>query len=271
MKCFVVEKNRPFPLDVELIGSVLRFRTGTAVPAQDDQGSSLENVVETRGTYAVTGISDAWRELDLEGLRAHRHFGDHACFMLYDAAGANSDKVHQSVFDAPFALFPATLTSKMTSWEYHATVVQVFPIISVLIPFADSPVSDWAITINVCHADLVKAGSGIEVSDRVERMTGEHFFPRVKFSQSAIDVAPGGLVSVCFELVGQDGQPITGREVDVYLEATAGALSHGRRRTVGGVGSVTFRASDLIAGENAKLKCGFKHFSGTDDLEVRVA
>lgn len=269
MKCFVVEKNRPFPLDVELIGSVLRFRTGTAVPVQGE-GSSPENVIESRGAYAVTSLSNDWREIDLEGLRAHRHFGDHACFMLYDAAAANSEKVHQSIFDAPFALFPATLPSKMTSWEYHATVVQVFPVISVLIPFADSPVSEWAITANVCHADLVKAESGIDLSDRVQRMTGEHFFPRIQFAQSTIEVAPGDQVQVSFELVGQDGQPITDREVDVYLEATAGALSHSRRRTVGGRGLVFFRASDLVAGEAAKLKCGFKHFSGTDDLEVRV-
>lgn len=271
MKCFFVEKNRPFSLDIEIIGSVLRFRTGTALLAQDVQDQDLESIIETRGGYAVTEFSEVWREVDMEGLRTHRHFGDHACFMLYDAAGANSDKVHQSVFDAPFAIFPATLTSKMTSWEYHATVVQVFPLISVLIPFADSPVGDWAISVNVCHADLVKAGLGIELSDRVERMTGEHFFPRVQFSQSGIDVTPGDQVQVSFELVGQDGQPITGREVDVYLEATAGALSHSRRRTAGGSGSVSFRASDLVAGDTAKLKCGFKHFSGTDDLEVRVA
>ncbi|MBX9959479.1 MAG: hypothetical protein K2Y15_05025 [Burkholderiaceae bacterium] len=269
MKCFVVEKNRPFPLDVELIGSVLRFRTGTAVPVQGE-GSSPENVIESRGAYAVTNLSNDWREIDLEGLRAHRHFGDHACFMLYDAAAANSEKVHQSIFDAPFALFPATFPSKMTSWEYHATVVQVFPVISVLIPFADSPVSEWAITVNVCHADLVKAESGIELSDRVQRMTGEHFFPRIQFAQAAIEVTPDDQVQVSFELVGQDGLAIADREVDVYLEATAGALSHSRCRTVGGTGLVFFRASDLVAGETAKLKCGFKHFSGTDDLEVRV-
>ncbi len=271
MKCFVVEKNRPFPLDIELIGSVLRFRTGTAVPEQGVQGSSPENVIEARGAFAVTGVADHWREIDLEGLRSHRHFGDHACFMLYDAASANSEKVHQSIFDAPFAIFPATLPSKMTSWEYHATVVQVFPVISLLIPFADSPVSEWAITVNVAHVDLVKIGSGIDLSDRVQRMTGEQFFPRVQFAQPTTYVAPGDQVQVSFELIGQDGQPITGREVDVYLEATAGNLSHSRRRTVGGKGSVFFRATDLVAGESAKLKCGFKHFSGTDDLEVRVA
>lgn len=270
MKCFVVEKNQPFPLDVELNGSVLRFRTGTAMPVRADQESTADDVIETRGGYAVTSFADQWREVDLEDLRAHRHFGDHACFMLYDAATANSEKVHKSVFDAPFALFPATFTSKMTSWEYHATVVQVFPIISVLIPFADSPVSEWAITVNVCHADLVKAGAGIELSEQVQRMTGEHLFPSVQFAQSMIEVAPGDQVQVSFELVGQDGLAIADREVDVYLEATAGALSHSRCRTVGGSGLVFFRASDLVAGETAKLKCGFKHFSGTDDLEVRV-
>ncbi len=270
MKCFVVEKNRPFPLDLELQGSILRFRTGEAASKSDVGDQPPEDVIEERGDYLVTKVSQSWREVDLESLRGHHGFSDRSCFMLYDAAGSFGDRAHPGIFDAPFAMFPVTLPSKMTSWEYHSTVVQAFPVISIMVPFADSPVSEWAITANVCGTGIIQPGAGIELAGVVQRLTGEHFFPAVRFSGPPGTVAAGGSIEITFRLAGPDGSAISDHDADAYLEATAGALSHSRRRTSGGEGFVTYRATDVPAGDLVKIKCGFKHFSGTDSIEVLV-
>lgn len=64
--------------------------------------------------------------------------------------------------------------------------------------------------------------------------------------------------------------PITDRDAEVYLEATAGYLVGRRIKTIGGQGSTSFRPDGMVAGESAKIKVGFKYFSGTDDLMVNV-
>ena len=38
----------------------------------------------------------------------------------------------------------------------------------------------------------------------------------------------------------------------------------------GGQGATSFRPDGMAVGENAKIKVGFKYFSGTDDLMVNV-
>ena len=84
------------------------------------------------------------------------------------------------------------------------------------------------------------------------------------------NVSASGEVSIDFQLEIPDGDPIEGRDAEVYLESTAGYLVARRVRTSGGSGCTVFRPSGMATGDVAKIKVGFKYFSGTDDLLVNV-
>ena len=73
-------------------------------------------------------------------------------------------------------------------------------------------------------------------------------------------------MSIDFQLETPDGDPIEDRDAEVYLESTAGYLVARRVRTSGGSGFTVFRPDGMETGDVAKIKVGFKYFSGTDDL-----
>jgi hypothetical protein len=89
-------------------------------------------------------------------------------------------------------------------------------------------------------------------------------------SGPSINVAATEEVNIEFRLETPDGDPIEDRDTEVYLESTAGYLVARRVRTAGGSGCTVFRPDGMATGDTAKIKVGFKYFSGTDDQLVSV-
>lgn len=255
MKCYIIRKNAPFKAAITLSDSTLSF------------------TVQARSEAEV----DRTRTVDLEALRSRPDFGDHSLFTIYDKVCTNSDLVNPNVFENISNLYAATAATKMDAGAYHRSVLQLFPMAAIYVPLADSPVSDWSIAINCGPEDgemnEITLGQGLERVDGISiPTTGELLvFPVVKFDASSTTVAPNGEVHVTFHLERPDGSRITDVEAEIYLDTTGGYLTKKRVRTAAGKGSVTFRPNGLQAGDVVKIKCGFKHFSGTDDLMVTVA
>ncbi|TXH09443.1 MAG: hypothetical protein E6R03_16860 [Hyphomicrobiaceae bacterium] len=254
MKCYIIRKNANFKATVALIGNDLSI---TIHPRAE-------------------GEQERTRVVNLDALRSRPDFGDHALFTIYDQVCTNSAGVNPNVFENVSNLYAATIATKMDPGAYHRSVVQLFPMAAIYVPLADSPVSDWAIAVNCGPEDdefnEITLGDGLERLDGVSiPTTGELLvFPVVKFSGSSAVIAPNGDVQVDFHLEAADGSVITSTEADVYLDTTGGYLTKKRIRTSGGQGSVVFRAEGLQSGDVVKIKCGFKHFSGTDDFMVTV-
>lgn len=209
------------------------------------------------------------RSIDLSSLRELPDFTDRACFTFYDRESINGDFVHPEIFTRVHNVFAATFASKASLGVYHATVTQVFPVVSVLVPFAESPVSEWAIVVGSHEPVLADDGNQFDVrsADSLASACGA-FFPKVAFDARLYAADSDGIATVGFRLVSATGDPITDRDCNVYLDATAGNLARKRVRTERGVGTVSFSTAGLKRGEKAQVKCGFKFWSGTDDCEV---
>ncbi|MFM7009369.1 MAG: hypothetical protein ACKO0Z_08590 [Betaproteobacteria bacterium] len=279
MKLHLTTKNTPFALDVTFDGSVLSFRIRNVMqrefvgdPSKEHQsgGKFFDDslITDWRGDWGVFEEGAYERSLDLAALKSHAEFGDHASFMLYAPKGWASEGVRESLFDHTPNLYVATLASKMDAQAYHATVVQAHPIGHILVPFKTSDIADWLIGFNVFDPELVKTEGDLQSEPcvtlalaRMESLPVVRFMPSVESDE--------GLM-IHFRLETPDGQPIASHDAEVYLDSTAGFLRDRRVMTVNGEGSTVFKADGLSSGTQVKIKVGFKHFSGTDDLVVNV-
>jgi len=285
MKLYTGTKNTPFAIDVSLDGSTLTYsiravvqRKWIGVPTEShpEGGKYFDSslVAEYRGDFGVLREPIAEREIDLDSLRSHPEFGDHASFMLYAPVGLAADTAtRESLYAQTPNLYAMTIASKMDAQAYHATVLQTHPLGHILVPFKASPTSDWTIGLNVYEPSLIKATGPIQIVPSVTlALVREETLPVVRFvGGSEATVVEGGEIAISFRLETPDGFPILDREAEVYLESTSGYVVSRRVSTSGGAGSTTFRPDGLVAGDTAKIKVGFKYFSGTDDLAVTVA
>lgn len=285
MKLYLGNKNPPFALDVTLKGTMLTFVV-RAIMQREFVGNHAEDhpsggkffdqslIKEWRGDFGVFGEPIYQRVIDLQSLSQHPEFGDHASFMLYAPVGVMERYTTPEAFFTQMPnLYVATLASKMDAQAYHASVLQAHPIGHILVPFKSSPLEDWTLGFNVFSPELVKASSNIKVIPSITlALVRDETLPIVKFVGSkSNEVALAGEVVVSFQLETPDGTPIVDREADVYLDATAGYLAARRVTTVKGAGSTTFRPDGMATGDTAKIKVGFKLFTGTDDLVVNVS
>jgi hypothetical protein len=284
MRLYTGNKNSPFALDVALDERNLSFSVHAVMQREfvGDPAMSHSNggrffdqslITEWRGNFGVFGQPIYERTLNLDSLREHPEFSDHASFMLYAPVGfMDRSGTSAGFFQQTPNLYAATLASKMDAQAYHASVLQTHPIGHVLVPFKTSPIADWSIGFNVFDPELIKVSSNIEVIPAVTlALVREETLPVVRFvGGPSINVSASGEVSIDFQLEIPDGDPIEDRDAEVYLESTAGYLVARRVRTSGGSGCTVFRPDGMATGDVAKIKVGFKYFSGTDDLLVNV-
>ena len=284
MKLYIGNKNPPFALDVSLDATQLSFsvrpimqREFVGDPSKDhaNGGKFFDQslITEWRGDFGVFGDPLYQRTLDLDSLRQHPEYSDHASFMLYAPVGVMERYGTPSgFFQHTPNLYVATLASKMDAQAFHASVLQTHPIGHILVPFISSPAEDWTLGFNVFAPELVKASRNIEVVPAITlALVREETLPVVRFvGGPSIKVSASEEVSIDFQLETPDGDPIEDRDAEVYLESTAGYLVARRVRTSGGSGCTVFRPDGMATGDVAKIKVGFKYFSGTDDLLVNV-
>ena len=284
MKLYLGNKNPPFALDLTLVGTTLTFAV-RAIMQREFVGDSTKDhpsggkyfdqelITEWRGDFGVVGEPVYQRTLDLQTLTQHPEFGDHASFMLYAPVGMMERyTTPNGFFTQTPNLYVATLASKMDAQAYHASVLQSHPIGQILVPFKCSPIEDWTLGFNVFSPELVKASRNIEVIPAITlALVREETLPVVRFvGGPSINVSASGEVSIDFQLETLDGDLIEDRDAEVYLESTAGYLVARRVRTSGGSGCTVFRPDGMETGDTAKIKVGFRYFSGTDDLLVNV-
>lgn len=284
MKLYLGNKNPPFALDVTLVGTTLTFAV-RAIMQREFVGDQTKDhpaggkyfdqslIYEWRGDFGVMGEPIYQRSIDLQSLQQHPEFSDHASFMLYAPVGLMARySTPDGFFTQTPNLYVATLASKMDAQAYHASVLQSHPVGHILVPFKNSPIEDWTLGFNVFSPELVKVSKNIKVAPAITlALVRDETLPVVRFIGSrSVDVSTTGDVSVNFQLETPEGVPITDRDAEIYLESTAGYLVARRITTVNGAGSTAFRPDGMVSGSAAKIKAGFKFFSGTDDLVVSV-
>jgi hypothetical protein len=284
MKLYSAIKNQPFALDVQVAEDLLTYRIRSVIQGEwvgnptkeHPQGGKYFDerlVSEWRGNFAVHGEVIHERSISLKSLQVHPEFGDHSAFMLYAPVGlAASGSTRESLFEQTPNLYVGTFASKMDAQAYHATVLQTHPIGHVLIPFKSSPISDWTLGFNVFDPVLIKASAGIEIIPAITlAIVRDETLPTVRFMDGPVTTALANQeLTLAFRLETPQGSPIEDRESEVYLDSTTGYLVTRRVVTKNGLGTAVFNTMGMTSGQRAKLKVGFKFFSGTDDLDVVV-
>lgn len=285
MKLYIGNKNTPFALDVTLDGSSLSLSARDVIQRSFVGDPSLVHpngakyfdrarISEWRGDFGVYGDPIYERTIDIESLRGHPEFGDHAAFMINAPIGLAAEPASRpSLYERTPNLYAMTLASKMEAQAYYATVIQSHPLGQILVPLASHPTSEWTLGFNLFDPSLISVSGDIQIAQAITLgIVREETLPVVRFiGPQTIDVDPSSETEIQFRLETPTGDPISGYEADVYLDATSGYLVSRRVRTVGGVGSTVFRPDGLGSGSQAKIKVGFKWFSGTDDLMVTIA
>lgn len=253
MNLYIVHTNLPFDLGVTLDDSMLSL---TVTPPAGDE--PREPTV---------------RNIDLESLRNRPDFGDHALYTIYDRSSAGGELVSEEVANSVCNLYAMTYASKVEASTYHRLVTQIFPLAVIYVPLASSPLSQWSIGVRVNESATVTASANLVKVPAVSLPgAGESsIFPLVRFDAATATVDADGQLEVPFHLTDASGAPLAQGDADVYLDATAGNLVQRRVRTVNGRGSAIFRPDGLPRGSLAKIKAGFKFFSGTDDCMVSIA
>lgn len=284
MKLYVGNKNPPFALDVSLDSTQLSYSV-RAIMQKEFVGDPMKDhpnggkffdqslIKEWRGDFGVFGEPFYQRTLDLNSFRQHPEYSDHASFMLYAPVGVMERyETPTGFFIQTPNLYVATLASKMDAQSFHASVLQSHPIGHILVPFKNSPLEDWTLGFNVFAPELVKVSPNIALIPAITlSLVREETLPVVRFvGGPSMSSVFGGEVSIDFRLETPQGNPIEDRDAEVYLDSTAGYLVSRRVRTLNGSGTTIFRPDGMAVGDIAKIKVGFKYFSGTDDLLVDV-
>jgi hypothetical protein len=239
--------------------------------------------------------------IDFNGIKDLADFSDHSLYTIYapyqsvsilgnvvytDLAGSpDEDDLSNIQVNIPGLsddrrlklplsnVYALTKSNKMNPFDFlwHHTH-NVPRMISIVVPFATSDFSDWSLMFKMAAPGLLKIKSGqtTQVFPGVGKNDLPSYYPSVVFEKETATVTADGVVSVNFKLVDSKGNDITDHNADVYLETNAGMLNKQKVTTTGGKGSVKFIASHLTAGDTAKIKCGFKYFTGTDDCIVTV-
>lgn len=265
MKLFTINTNSLFNIDVQLVGTELTLSITHVTPTFDETslGAPIEDL--------ETPVSRV-RKLNLETLKQRPDFGDHALFMLYDEESFGADKVGTGLFSSISNLYAMTLYGKTDAGTYHKIVTQCYPLLGIYIPFAESPIDEWSLVLRVNPDAMITASENLVMEPGITMpTTGEAIvFPVVRFKDSSGIVSPDGNIDIEFYLETALGIPIINHDAEVYLEATGGTLTKRRVKTANGIGVVRFHATGLVVGDNIKVKCGFKYFSGTDDFMISV-
>lgn len=169
------------------------------------------------------------------------------------------------------------MATKMSAPELSRTTYQNNLSVGFVVPFADSTFEECAVTVNinpdVSKGDCVVVGVDSEDVERTDYSASAQvreliLLPGVQVAAPQ-DCLPDGTISVQVQVVDANDHPLE-REAEIFLEAVNGYLPKTRVKTTNGQASVPFMALGLVAGDSARIKVGFKYFSGASDACIQI-
>jgi hypothetical protein len=146
-----------------------------------------------------------------------------------------------------------------TSTGYFTTHWRIKPLLYILVPFADTPMSEWkfiAVT-NSFIADTVPVTATLDIDiDKTIGEAGDEYLPGITLTIN------NGTVSA--QLVDPAKRAISKADIEIYFETTAGYLTKARSKT----NASGIATTQLVGAEAGKVKAGFKYFSGKTEIII---
>lgn len=145
------------------------------------------------------------------------------------------------------------------STGFFNNATQIRPIMYVLVPFADSPITDWKF---IAVTDSLRVGGtavtttfDVDINKTIAEVCNENL-PGIVLTKA------GDVISA--QLTDSTGTPVAKSNIDIYFETTAGYLTKSRSTT----DSNGIATTQVIGAEEGKVKAGFKYFSGKTQITI---
>lgn len=200
----------------------------------------------------------------IDDLRRRYDWCDHQTYVLAVQAGE---------FLPVFALYPQTLANRETAADY-AKRLQRNLLVGINVPFASATDEELSITVNlnpeatdaniVINEHCTLTWSEVASSAAVRTMS----FPIIS-AQAPTSIAAGGNAAIQLRIEDFAGQ-LLNRDAVVYLEAVSGLVPFTRVRAQGGLATVPVSAVAMSAGDQIRVKFGWKYFPGAQEAQIAV-
>ena len=236
-------------------------------PATSDLSVSLylPAIATDQATSGDTGLSLIESVVvNIADLRMRYDWSDHQTYFV---------AVHAGSFLPVFALYPETLPNRETAVDYAKRLKRNL-LVGINVPFATASDDELFITVNL-NAQATDANIQVDEhcalvwsdaasSGAVRTMA----FPFIHVQAPAsVSVGSSALIELRIEDVA--GQ-LLDREAVVYLEAVSGLVPFARVRASHGLASVPVSAAAMSAGDEIRVKFGWKYFPGAEDARIAV-
>ena len=236
-------------------------------PATSDLSVSLylPAIATDQATSGDTGLSLIESVVvNIADLRMRYDWSDHQTYFV---------AVHAGSFLPVFALYPETLPNRETAVDYAKRLKRNL-LVGINVPFATASDDELFITVNL-NAQATDAN--IQVDENCTLVWSEAAssgavrtmaFPFIHV-QAPASVPAGGSALIELRIEDVAGQ-LLDREAVVYLEAVSGLVPFTRVRASHGLASVPVSAAAMSAGDEIRVKFGWKYFPGAEDARIAV-
>ena len=236
-------------------------------PATSDLSVSLylPAIATDQATSGDTGLSLIESVVvNIADLRMRYDWSDHQTYFV---------AVHSGSFLPVFALYPETLPNRETAVDYAKRLKRNL-LVGINVPFATASDDELFITVNL-NAQATDAN--IQVDENCTLVWSEAAssgavrtmaFPFIHV-QAPASVPAGGSALIELRIEDVAGQ-LLDREAVVYLEAVSGLVPFTRVRASHGLASVPVSAAGMSAGDEIRVKFGWKYFPGAEDARIAV-
>jgi hypothetical protein len=216
------------------------------------------------GKKTISVIAKDLATLNLASLRNRFDWCDHQTYFL---------AIHQGQFIPEFALYPETLPERETARDYAQRLKRNL-IVGINVPFAGATDDELFITVNVnanaVDTDItVNEHCTLEWSDAASSgAVRTMLFPHIRvIAPATIEASGSATIQLRIEDVAENLLDCT---ATVYVEAVTGAVPATRIQVKNGMASVPVSAFGMVAGDEVRIKFGWKYFPGADEARIAV-
>lgn len=241
--------------------TIVEYRNESPV---EDLESAPGYELTTPGTKTVAVLATDSAVVNLAELRARFDWCDHQTYFL---------AIEQGKLIPVFALYPETLPDRETARDYAQRLKRNL-IVGINVPFAGASDEELFITVNVnanaSDTDItVNDACSLEWSDAASSgAVRTMLFPHIRvIAPATIKAGGGATIQLRIEDVAEN---LLDCIVTVHVDAVTGAVPGTRIPVKNGQASIPVSAFGLMAGDEVRVKFGWKYFPGADEARIAV-
>ena len=153
--------------------------------------------------------------------------------------------------------------------NFFPAAAQSLEIMSIVIPFYDSPLEDWFLTVNAKDLFIVDGSFTVEqVQERDPHLLRKSILPKIRITEEQI-TSPATVGRLKIELLDKNDDLVE-RNQTIALSSSAGYLPKREITLSGGVGYATINPLGLEPGDEIKIDAGIGAHADVESILIKV-